>query len=140
MVDGSTNMYKKILLLDIKGKLYKFRLYTGSIDIHVNMNMDVLMPDMIISGLRNETEDSVWEVFISLRDNDSMRSLLQLLTTEFYKDKDMVFKFNIINGFKPDAYVLIVSRKNIVNGVMIKSEEIGRIPITNMKLKRSTPW
>lgn len=140
MVDGSTNMYKKILLLDIKGKLYKFRLYTGSIDIHVNMNMDVLMPDMIISGLRNETEDSVWEVFISLRDNDSMRSLLQLLTTEFYKDKDMVFKFNIINGFKPDAYVLIVSRKNIVNGVMTRSEEIGRIPITNMKLKRSTPW
>lgn len=91
-------------------------------------------------AIKKETEENVWEVFISLRDNGSMRSLLQLLTTEFYKDKDMVFKFNIINGFKPDAYVLIVSRKDIVNGIMIKSEEIGRIPITNMKLKRSTTW
>lgn len=133
-------MSKKILLLDIKGKLYKFRLLTGQVDIHVNMNMDILMPDMRITGLRNEIEDSVWEVSISLRNNDSMRSLLQLLTIEFYNDHNAVFKFNIINGFKPDTYVLIVNRKYIVNGYMVGSEEIGRIPITNMKLKRSTPW
>lgn len=140
MVDGSTNMYKKILLLDIKGKLYKFRLPSGEIDIHVNMNMDTLMPDMRITGLRNEVDDGIWEVFISLRDNLAMSSLLQLLTTEFYSDHNVVFKFNIINGFKPDAYVLIVSKKHIVNGYMARSEEIGRIPIMNMKLKRSTPW
>lgn len=133
-------MSKKILLLDIKGKLYKFRLFTGQVDIHVDMNIDILMPDMRITGLRNEVEDSMWEVFISLRDNESMRSLLQLLTIGFYNDNNAVFKFNIINGFKPDTYVLIINRTYIVNGYMVGSKEIGRIPITNMKLKRSTPW